>query len=57
MVHVELEELKSKFYEIGKSGRLITKEEETVFSSLDNYQREQLTNEYVNGFRDRMGIA
>ena len=56
MVHVELDAIKQKWYEIGNSDRQWTDSEYAELKSLDNWQRNEVLKAHQKGVNDRVEI-
>lgn len=54
MVQVDLAELSKKWYNMGKDGTDISKEDSVLFNNLDPWQKRELRNAYVRGSADSL---
>lgn len=56
MIHVELDSIKQKWYEIGNTDRQWTDREYAELKSLDKWQRNEVLKAHKKGVDDRVEI-
>lgn len=47
MVQVDMDELRAKWYQMGLDGTAIKGDDAVLFNSLDQWQKQELRNEYL----------
>ena len=52
MVHVDLEELRAKWYDMGKFAKVISASDHELFKSLDLWQKKELVDAFVKGNKE-----
>ncbi|AFC21491.1 hypothetical protein GAP32_044 [Cronobacter phage vB_CsaM_GAP32] len=57
MVQVDLAELRTKWYNLGKEGTEISGDDAVLFNSLDPWQKRELHNAYVEGTTEALATV
>ncbi|AMM43615.1 hypothetical protein FDG95_gp376 [Pectobacterium phage vB_PcaM_CBB] len=57
MVQVDLSELRTKWYNLGKAGTAIAGTDAELFNSLDPWQKRELRNAYVEGTTEALSTV
>lgn len=47
MIHVDMDALRAKWYQMGLAGQSITGDDKVLYNSLDQWQKQELRNEYL----------
>lgn len=47
MIHVDMDALRAKWYQMGLAGQAITGDDKVLYNSLDQWQKQELRNEYL----------
>jgi hypothetical protein len=47
MIHVDMDALRAKWYQMGLAGKAITGDDKVLYNSLDQWQKQELRNEYL----------
>ncbi|EBS4516644.1 hypothetical protein DQT32_04445 [Salmonella enterica subsp. enterica serovar Braenderup] len=47
MIHVDMDALRAKWYQMGLAGQAVTGDDKVLYNSLDQWQKQELRNEYL----------
>lgn len=47
MIHVDMDALRAKWYQMGLAGQAVSGDDKVLYNSLDQWQKQELRNEYL----------